>query len=269
MTNLQIQSINLSQIQSIECPDEQKNQICSIFQQIDSEESDNKPDVLTSEFSITKFLSYCKQLLKENYDNFMQEINNFSNELQDDEIQLVVNGSYDKDQISYKGITHFRYNDCPKDKLISIGNCRVHKDLADAFKEMQTAAKKDGIDLNIVSGFRSIADQRDRVFIKKFKDPKNPTPEEFKERLKWSAPSEYSEHHTGLAIDINSTETSFENTKAFDWLKNNAHKFGFEQSFIKDNKQGLGNEPWHWRFVGKNNEYADIFKEARNFNSNE
>ncbi len=267
MTNLQIQSINLSQIQSIECLGEQKNQICSIFQQIDREESDNKPDVLTSEFSITNFLSSCKQLLKENYDKFMQEINNFSNELQDDEIQLVVNGSYDKKQISYKGITHYRYNDCPNDKLISIGYCRVHKDLADAFKEMQTAAKKDGIDLKVVSGYRSSKYQI-QVFRSKF-NGKYPTEEQMKMRLKYSAPSGFSEHHTGLAIDICETEECFKDTEEYKWLLKHANEYGFEMSFPENNEQGLGFEPWHWRFVGKNNEYADIFKEARNFNSNE
>ena len=39
--------------------------------------------------------------------------------------------------------------------------------------------------------------------------------------------------------------------------------FGFELSFPKDNAQGLGFEPWHWRYVGKTGEYKKIFEDTR------
>src|SRR5690606_38397067 len=66
----------------------------------------------------------------------------------------------------------------------------------------------------------------------------------------------YSEHQLGTTIDF-TTEglggglvTSFENTPAFAWLADNAHKFGFTLSYPKGNAYYMY-EPWHWRFVGE------------------
>lgn len=64
-----------------------------------------------------------------------------------------------------------------------------------------------------------------------------------------------SEHHTGLAVDFNTTDQSFENTKAFKWLKENAEDYGFIMRYAKDKMDitgGIIYEPWHWRFVGIN-----------------
>ena len=145
--------------------------------------------------------------------------------------------------------------------MVSVGRCQVHSACADAFKEMQAAAKKAGLDIRIVSGYRS-SDYQKEVFKRRF-NGKYPTQEQMKARLKFSAPSGYSEHHTGLAIDINQTEQEFKNTKEYKWLQENAAKYGFELSFPEDNAQGLGFEPWHWRYVGKNGEYKNIFEDAR------
>lgn len=139
----------------------------------------------------------------------------------------------------------------------------VHKKTADSFTKMQKAAAKDGINLRIVSGFRS--NQRQvKTFAKKFPngDIKYATDSEIKNRVLWSAPPGYSEHHTGLAIDINSTESSFADTKAFKWLKKHANEYGFEQSFKENNQQGVGFEPWHWRYQGEK-ESKEVFKSAR------
>lgn len=159
------------------------------------------------------------------------------------------------------GITHYRYNDCKHSNLVSVGRCQVHRACADAFEEMQAAAKKEGLNIRIVSGYRS-SEYQIEVFKRRF-NGKYPTPEQMKSRLKFSAPSGYSEHHTGLAIDINQTEQKFENTAEYEWLQKNAAMYGFELSFPKDNAQGLGFEPWHWRYVGKTGEYKKIFEDAR------
>lgn len=66
----------------------------------------------------------------------------------------------------------------------------------------------------------------------------------------------YSEHQTGLAIDVSSTKDGnmlqFENTKSYDWMVNNAHKYGFILRYNKnkENIHGYINEPWHYRYVG-------------------
>ena len=84
--------------------------------------------------------------------------------------------------------------------------------------------------------------------------------EQMKARLKYSAPSGYSEHHTGLAVDINETEEWFKDSPAYPWLLEHAGEFGFENSFPENNVQGLGFEPWHWRYVGVKN--AQEIKES-------
>lgn len=175
--------------------------------------------------------------------------------------QDITTGKYQGNKVVYGGVTHYKYSDCKASDLVTINGYKVHKDLAAAFKNMQAEAKKDGVTLNIVSGYRSTEYQK-TVFPKKFANKKNPTEQEFISRLKFSAPPGFSEHHTGLAIDINSLEQTFEGTKAYKWLQEHAKEYGFEMSFPQNNKQGLGFEPWHWRFVGTA-EAQKTFSQAR------
>ena len=68
-----------------------------------------------------------------------------------------------------------------------------------------------------------------------------------------------SEHNAGLAADISSMDwkgeitESFENTKEFEWLDKNAHKFGFILRYPrgKEHITGITYEPWHYRYVGR------------------
>ena len=74
-----------------------------------------------------------------------------------------------------------------------------------------------------------------------------------------SAPAGKSEHHTGLCVDLveqrsehKELDESFEETAAFDWLSQNAHKYGFILRYPKDKTDitKYSYEPWHYRFVG-------------------
>lgn len=119
-----------------------------------------------------------------------------------------------------------------------------------AFQQMAAAAKVDEIVLMPISGFRSIADQ-EALFSKQVQRQGS---EQVAARL--SAPPGYSEHHTGYAIDIADVQQpatdlkeTFEATDAYRWLETNAHKYGFEESFPRNNRQGVSFEPWHWRFT--------------------
>ncbi len=65
----------------------------------------------------------------------------------------------------------------------------------------------------------------------------------------------FSEHQTGLAVDIyngKETYTNFEKTKEFEWMQKNAYKYGFILRFPKDkeNITGYIYESWHYRYVG-------------------
>ena len=147
---------------------------------------------------------------------------------------------------------HLPYDEIPKDKLVMIEPyIEVHIDMRESLLNMREEAKKDGIYLVFLSGFRSI-DLQNEIFYS-LKSLRN---QEAVERARVSAPPGYSEHSTGFAIDIGDAtqretdfETEFENTDAFKWLIKNAAKFHFKLSFTKDNKF-IDYEPWHWRYEG-------------------
>ena len=170
-------------------------------------------------------------------------------------------GNFTGDKIVYSGITHLKYEDCPLEDITEIEGYKLHKKVAEAFKKMKEAAKLDGIEFFLVSAFRSIEYQKE-IFPCKFINKEYPTEEEFLARLQFSAPPGFSEHHTGLAIDINSLEQDFAETIEYKWLLKNAASFGFEMSFPEDNWQKLGFEPWHWRYVGDDISKT-IFNNAR------
>ncbi len=170
-----------------------------------------------------------------------------------------------------KLLGHFAYKEAPLTELQAIvpdGSIKLRKAAAQKWKEMVNAAQAEGINLSVISGFRSIADQQYLFF-----DVKAQRGEVATERASVSAPPGYSEHHTGYAIDIGDANVpatnlspDFENTAAYKWLKNNAAHYSFELSFPKNNPQGVSYEPWHWRFVGDSNSLETFYK-AKEFNS--
>ena len=134
---------------------------------------------------------------------------------------------------------------------------------ANAFIIMVNEAKAQGIHLMPISGYRSVADQQE-LFAKQTEKYGSE-----KAAAQLSAPAEYSEHHTGYAIDIGDGDRpeadlsrQFAETAAYQWLLNNADIFGFEQSFPEGNAQGLSFEPWHWRYV-QSERAAQIFEAAK------
>ncbi len=80
----------------------------------------------------------------------------------------------------------------------------------------------------------------------------------------------YSEHQTGLSLDITSWEhpgqKAFTESAEYEWLKNNAYKYGFILRYPegKENITGYNTESWHFRYVG--NEVAkQIYNEGITF----
>ena len=152
----------------------------------------------------------------------------------------------------FRILGHLPYAEIPKEKLVLIEpNIQVHIDMRDSLLEMRDEAKKNGVYLVFLSGYRSINLQNEIFY--SLKSIRN---QEAAERARVSAPPGYSEHSTGFAIDIGDAtqretdfETDFENTEAFRWLIKNAAKFHFKLSFKKDNKY-IDYEPWHWRYEG-------------------
>lgn len=80
--------------------------------------------------------------------------------------------------------------------------------------------------------------------------------------LRYSAAPGTSEHQTGLCVDLmtngmSELDESFANYPVFDWLQENAWKFGFILRFPADKTEitGYDYEPWHYRFVGRYDAY--------------
>jgi D-alanyl-D-alanine carboxypeptidase len=119
---------------------------------------------------------------------------------------------------------------------------------ARAWMRMRDAAAQDGIELQVVSAFRSVEYQ---FGILKRKLDRGET---IAEILRVSAAPGYSEHHSGRALDITTPgfaalEEEFEHSPAFAWLKKNARQFGFRLSYPRRNPHGIAYEPWHWCWV--------------------
>lgn len=160
---------------------------------------------------------------------------------------------------------HLPYPEAPESELLPItadGRIRLRQAAAQRFQAMAQAARSAGVILVPISGFRSVKEQEQLFFT--IGAQRNQTPAE---RAALSAPPGHSEHHTGYAVDIGdgavpatNLQTTFENTKAYQWLAANAARFGFELSFPQDNSQGVSYEPWHWRFVGDRHSLETFYK---------
>ena len=136
---------------------------------------------------------------------------------------------------------------------------KIDKDMWPYLKAMIDACRADIGDgeIGIISAWRDYGTQVTLydAQVKKWKDKGYAQADAEKEAASRVAIPGTSEHHTGLAVDFNSTQTSFENTKAFKWLKENAQDYGFIMRYPKDKMDitgGIIYEPWHWRFVGIN-----------------
>ena len=129
--------------------------------------------------------------------------------------------------------------------LSGYGGGQMERVAAKYFKKMSDAAKGDGISIYNVSGYRSFNTQKGlyNSYVNRDGKAKADT---------YSARAGTSEHQTGLATDINSVSTSFENTNAFKWLSKNAYKYGFILRYPKGKEYitGYMYEPWHYRYVG-------------------
>ena len=164
---------------------------------------------------------------------------------------------------------HFPYEEVPPDHRVSFEpGIELHVDAANALDAMMQAGLAEGVDLRLLSGYRSLALQESIFF--DIASERNQTAEE---RAQVSAPPGYSEHSTGYAIDLGDGEApetnlsrSFEQTRAFRWLQDNAARYHFVLSFPRGNQQGVMYEPWHWRFQGTA-EALRQFEAARRFTS--
>lgn len=116
---------------------------------------------------------------------------------------------------------------------------------ARAFVRMRDRAGENGIELNLVSAFRSASYQLE-ILRRKLARGLG-----IDEILRVSAAPGYSEHHSGRAVDLTTPgyadlEEEFERSPAFAWLRRHAAEFGFALSYPRANPYRIAYEPWHW-----------------------
>lgn len=148
---------------------------------------------------------------------------------------------------------HLPYPEAPAASLVTFApGLELREEAARELLAMQRAAAADGVQLTVISAFRSLALQRQLFF--EVGAERNQSPQE---RAQVSAPPGFSEHSTGFAVDLadgrspqTNLSTRFETTDAYAWLQANAVRFHFLLSFPANNRQGVSYEPWHWRFEG-------------------
>ena len=129
------------------------------------------------------------------------------------------------------------------------GENQIKKEVYESFLDMWNAAKKENLNLIITSAYRTY-DYQETLW----NSYSNASGEAWADSV--AARAGYSEHQTGLTLDIvtyGSKMNDFENTDEFKWLSNNAYKYGFILRYPKDKEEltGYSYESWHYRYVGK------------------
>lgn len=127
----------------------------------------------------------------------------------------------------------------------------MRKEAATALEELFNDANENELYIFAVSGYRSYKTQKSlfAAYANKYGEEAANT---------FSAFAGQSEHQTGLAMDVSCRSEGFRLTEEFgqtpegQWLKENAHRFGFIIRYPEDRTEDTGYcyEPWHIRYVG-------------------
>ncbi len=221
---------------------------------------EKKEDPFTSK---CKNLKYCKNFYKERYDKYQEEHKDLSFEDIVTHVNLNLDYSFythtEKTPLLNKEtilVNKYLYleNDYVPENLESIPNEYARSGMKlvnvakDKFVEMAKQAKEDGTPIIAMSSYRSYEYQVN-LYNRYVKSDGIDAADTY------SARAGFSEHQTGLCVDIYDGKidyTNFEKSKSFSWMAENAHKYGFILRFPKDkeNITGYQYESWHYRYVG-------------------
>lgn len=130
------------------------------------------------------------------------------------------------------------------------GPKKVRREAYEAFKRMWDGANREGIYLIIDSAYRSYKSQ-----LEVYKEYENNKGTKFADSI--AARPGFSEHQTGLALDIYAKECTsaktFKDSKAYAWLIANSYKYGFILRYPdgKNKLTGYNYESWHYRYLGE------------------
>jgi D-alanyl-D-alanine carboxypeptidase len=136
-------------------------------------------------------------------------------------------------------------------QLVRIQGERLRAEAADAYKKLTKAAKAAGVNIMPISGYRSFSEQASLYdsYVRQYGQATADT---------LAARPGYSEHQTGLAMDIGNAsgtcalQACFANTPAGKWAAENCWQYGFIIRYPAgaEATTGYTYEPWHLRYVG-------------------
>lgn len=131
---------------------------------------------------------------------------------------------------------------------------------------MYDQAKKEGIQLKILSGTRNFNYQKS-IWDRKWKKyNKLPPKKRVLKILEFSSMPSTSRHHWGTDIDLNNLNNSYfekgKGKKEYEWLVKNAPKYGFYQVYTskKNGRTGYNMEKWHWSYFPLAKSYLNFYK---------
>ena len=122
------------------------------------------------------------------------------------------------------------------------------KEAKDNIERLISDAKNDGMNIRVISAYRSYSYQENLYnnYVKNDGVENADT---------YSARPGYSEHQTGLVVDVTRAFddfNNFENTNEYNWMLENAYNYGFILRYPKDKEDitTYSFEAWHYRYVG-------------------
>lgn len=128
---------------------------------------------------------------------------------------------------------------------------RIYPELQEMFND----ARAQGYGLFVREGYRTQEEQQQLMDekIEAYENEGKSKSEAKKLAEQWVAIPGTSEHQLGIAVDINADTTKSSSDDVYNWLAENAHTYGFIKRYPsnKTDITGVINEPWHYRYVGK------------------
>lgn len=145
-------------------------------------------------------------------------------------------------------------NDWESDLLELSNGEKVDSRIYPQLQKMFDDARSQGVYPTVASGYRTALEQREIMSKKVFYyvDKGFSHSEAKKEARRWASKAGYSEHQTGLAVDINADGVNSTGKEVYKWLADNAWKYGFILRYPENKIEltGIDYEPWHYRYVG-------------------
>lgn len=207
--------------------------------------------------------SFYKNENKERYQNFQEKNKNLK------EIDIITRVNLNLDLPFYTNTKEARYlntnqvlvnkynylssdyvpNNLEEIKEYANGTRLLVRQAREKFENLCQDAKKENQNIRAISSYRSY-DYQENLY-NKYKEQDG-----IEKADTYSARPGFSEHQTGLVVDVDNIQKSFEDfgtTEEFQWMQKNAHKYGFILRYPKgkENITGYDYEAWHYRYVGE------------------